>query len=145
MSRIRVPIVVGEGATQPAYATPGSAGVDLCSTAELTLEPMTRALIPTGIRVAIPHGFEGQIRPRSGMAIRQGLSMVNSPGTIDSDYRGEIQVIAINLGQEPIHIAPGDRIAQMVFCPVVQADFEVMDSLDETDRGEGGFGSTGKR
>ena len=129
----------------PAYQTGHSSGVDLQAD---ILEPVTlrsgeRQLIPTGISVAIPAGFEAQIRPRSGLAIKKGLSLVNTPGTIDADYRGEIKVIAINLGNEPILIEKGERIAQMVFVPVVQAQFEEVETLDETTRGAGGFGSTG--
>ena len=129
----------------PAYQTEHSSGVDLQAD---ILEPVTlrsgeRQLIPTGISVAIPAGFEAQIRPRSGLAIKKGLSLVNTPGTIDADYRGEIKVIAINLGNEPILIEKGERIAQMVFVPVVQAQFEEVETLDETTRGAGGFGSTG--
>lgn len=129
----------------PAYQTEHSSGVDLQAD---ILEPVTlqsgeRQLIPTGISVAIPAGFEAQIRPRSGLAIKKGLSLVNTPGTIDADYRGEIKVIAINLGKEPILIEKGERIAQMVFVPVVQAQFEEVETLDETTRGAGGFGSTG--
>lgn len=129
----------------PAYQTEHSSGVDLQAD---ILEPVTlrsgeRQLIPTGISVAIPAGFEAQIRPRSGLAIKKGLSLVNTPGTIDADYRGEIKVIAINLGKEPILIEKGERIAQMVFVPVVQARFEEVETLDETTRGAGGFGSTG--
>ena len=129
----------------PSYQTEHSSGVDLQAD---ILEPVTlqsgeRQLIPTGISVAIPAGFEAQIRPRSGLAIKKGLSLVNTPGTIDADYRGEIKVIAINLGKEPILIEKGERIAQMVFVPVVQAQFEEVETLDETTRGAGGFGSTG--
>ncbi len=145
MNSVNVPIVLAEGTTLPEYATPGAAGVDLRSRKDLILRPMERAMVPTGLRVAIPDGFEAQIRPRSGLAIKHGISMVNTPGTIDSDYRGEIQVLLINLGQEDFSIAVGDRIAQMVICPVVQASFEVVMELTDTDRGEGGFGSTGRQ
>jgi dUTP pyrophosphatase len=130
----------------PAYATAGSAGMDLMAAVEndFTLLPGNRALVPTGIRIAVPPGFEAQIRPRSGMAIKHGLSMVNTPGTIDSDYRGPVQVIVINHGQEPIVIQRGDRIAQMVICPVVRARLIEESPLPETVRGDGGFGHTGK-
>lgn len=144
MENIRVRIVLDEGTECPAYATPGSAGVDLRSRIALELKPMERALVPTGVRVEIPEGFEAQIRPRSGLAIRHGISMVNTPGTIDSDYRGEVHLILINFGQESLMIHPGDRVGQMVFTPVVQAQFEVVASLEATERGEGGFGSTGR-
>ncbi len=106
---------------------------------------MERKLIPTGLRISVPEGFEIQVRPRSGLALRHGLSMVNTPGTIDSDYRGEVGVILINLGQEPIAIQAGERIAQWVLCPVYQAEFTPVDELPPTGRGEGGFGSTGTK
>ena len=131
----------------PSYETAGAAGADLRANfpdkSVLTLQPGTRALIPTGLAVEIPPGFEMQIRPRSGSALKQGLSLPNTPGTIDSDYRGPLGVIVINLGQEPIRIAHGDRIAQAVIAPVVQAQFELVETLSETARGTGGFGSTG--
>lgn len=134
----------------PAYQTAGAAGADLCANlpveirAEgLTLQPMQRAICPTGLRVAIPDGYEMQIRPRSGLATKHGISLPNTPGTIDSDYRGPLGVALINLGLEAYTIRHGDRIAQAVVAPVVQADFAVVESLDSTVRGEGGFGSTG--
>lgn len=142
---IRIPTVCAPGTTPPKYQTSGSAGVDLSSTIAYSLQPMERKLIPTGLRVAIPEGFEGQVRPRSGLALRHGISMVNTPGTIDSDYRGEIGVILINLGSEAFDIQPGDRIGQLVITPIVQADFFEVTSLEETDRGDGGFGSTGRQ
>lgn len=111
---------------------------------DVRLEPMERKLVPTGVRMAIPPGFEGQVRPRSGLAIKHGLSMVNTPGTIDSDYRGEIGVLMINLGQEAVELKGGERIAQLVVCPVVRAELAMVDDLDATERGEGGFGSTGR-
>lgn len=135
----------GEGLDLPAYATPGAAGLDLRAAEPCTLEPMARRAVPTGIRVAIPPGWEAQIRPRSGLALRQGLSIPNAPGTIDSDYRGELKVLLINLGLEPIAIERGMRIAQMVLAPAPQAIIECTDDLDETIRGESGFGSTGTR
>lgn len=132
----------------PAYETVGSVGADLRANfpdrAPVTLAPGERRLIPTGIAVEIPAGFEMQIRPRSGLALKQGLSLPNTPGTIDSDYRGPLGVIVINLGQKPIRIAHGDRIAQAVVAPVVQARFELAETLSDTDRGTGGFGSTGQ-
>jgi len=129
----------------PQYATPGSAGADLYAAVQqpVVLHPGQRCRISTGIRIALPPGYEAQVRPRSGLADRYGLSMVNAPGTIDSDYRGVIQVILINLGQEPITIRRGDRIAQLVIAPVVQAIWQEVKNLPETERAEGGFGSTG--
>jgi dUTP pyrophosphatase len=130
----------------PAYQTAGSAGADLCADLEepLTLTPGQRALVPTGFAVEIPAGFEGQVRPRSGLAVKQGVGIPNAPGTIDSDYRGELQVALINLGQGPVVIRRGDRVAQLVIAPVVRAEFVLADDLAGTDRGSGGFGSTGR-
>lgn len=135
----------------PAYETTGAAGADLRANlpqearAEgITLQPLQRALIPTGLRMEIPHGFEVQIRPRSGLALKHGISLPNTPGTIDSDYRGPLGVILINLGDAPYTIQHGDRIAQMVVAPVVQASFTLTDALGDTERGTGGFGSTGR-
>lgn len=129
----------------PARASEHAAGFDLRAAvdAPLTLAPGERALVPTGISVAIPPGYEGQIRPRSGLAIRNGIALVNAPGTIDADYRGEVQVIAINLGAEAFTIARGDRIAQLVIGPVLEVALEAVEELGETVRGSGGFGSTG--
>ena len=129
----------------PARASEHAAGFDLRAAvdAPLTLAPGERALVPTGISVAIPPGYEGQIRPRSGLAIRHGIALVNAPGTIDADYRGEVQVIAINLGAETFTIARGDRIAQLVIGPVLEVALEAVEELGETVRGSGGFGSTG--
>jgi dUTP pyrophosphatase len=136
----------------PSYETAGAAGADLRANLRpedretgFTLDPMHRAVIPTGIRVAIPMGYEIQIRPRSGLAVKFGITLPNTPGTIDSDYRGPLGVALINLGTEPYTVRHGDRIAQAVIAPVVQAGFEVVDLLDETRRGAGGFGSTGRR
>ena len=128
----------------PAYMTEGAAGLDLCADIESNVElaPMARALIPTGIALALPIGCEAQIRPRSGLALKQGFTLVNSPGTIDSDYRGEIQVIAINLGSEPIVIERGQRIAQMVLQRVIRAQWHEVDELPSSARQEGGFGHT---
>lgn len=132
----------------PSYETPGAAGADLRANlpnrASVTLAPGERRLIPTGLIAEIPSGFEMQIRPRSGAALKQGLSLPNSPGTIDSDYRGALGVILINLGSKPVVIAHGDRIAQAVIAPVAQASFELAETLSETERGAGGFGSTGR-
>lgn len=140
---VKIPIVLSADATLPEYASAGAAGMDLRSTEEVELQPGQRKLVPTGIKAAIPEGFEGQVRPRSGLAIKQGLSMVNSPGTIDSDYRGEIGVILINHGQDVVKLSRGERIGQLVICPVYRAEWQVVDELDDTRRGEGGFGSTG--
>ena len=135
----------GEGLPLPSYQTAGSAGVDLCAALEssVTLQPFERALIPTGLKLAIPPGYEAQLRPRSGLALRQGLTVLNSPGTIDSDYRGEIGVILINLGQEPCELSRGMRVAQLVVAPVARAAWERVAALGPTARGQGGFGHTG--
>ena len=133
----------------PAYETAGAAGMDLrAAVAEeepIVLRPGARMAVPTGLAFALPQGFEGQVRPRSGLAARHGVTQVNTPGTIDSDYRGEVKVILINLGEEDFTIRRGDRIAQLVIAPVTQAQWTEVESLDETVRGEGGFGSTGGR
>ena len=128
----------------PAYATEASAGVDLRASEPCVIAPGARALVPTGIRLAIPCGYEAQIRPRSGLALKHGVALPNSPGTIDADYRGEVKVILINLGDEPFVVEPGDRIAQMVFAPVTRVAWCEVETLDATERGEGGFGSTGR-
>ena len=132
----------------PAYSTPLSAGMDLRAwlpDGPLTLQPLQRALVPTGIRIALPPGYECQIRPRSGMALKRGLTVLNSPGTIDADYRGEVGVIIVNLGQEPQTIADGERICQMVVARHDTVVWHTADTLDNTERGEGGFGHTGTR
>jgi dUTP pyrophosphatase len=136
----------GEGLELPKYSTSGSAGCDLRAAIEkeMTLPPGGRALVPTGIAIAIPTGYEGQVRMRSGLALKQGLTLLNAPGTIDSDYRGEVRVILANLGSEPAILRRGDRIAQLVFAPVAHARFEKASALPVTDRRDGGFGSTGK-
>ena len=149
MPEVRVLLKVlphGEGVEPPAYATAGSAGCDLRAAIEtsLLILPGGRARIPTGIAVAIPAGYEGQVRMRSGLAHDKGLALLNAPGTIDSDYRGEIQVILANLGSEPVTLERGERIAQLVFSPVVRATFQGVQELPSSHRGEGGFGSTGK-
>jgi dUTP pyrophosphatase len=144
--RVRVARVPGAGDLPlPAPATPGAAGLDLRAAVdgELVIEPGARALVPTGLRVAIPDGFEGQVRPRSGLAWRHGITLPNTPGTIDCDYRGEVQVILLNTGREPVTVRRGDRIAQLVIGPVVRARFEEVAELDATERGERGFGSSG--
>lgn len=137
----------GEGLPQPAYQTSGAAGFDLAAAVPAgetwTLAPGERRLVPTGLSFAVPQGFEAQIRPRSGLAFKHGIGVVNAPGTIDSDYRGEVQVLLVNLGQQPWSFTRGERIAQCVIAPVVQVQFEAVDQLDDTPRGQGGFGSTG--
>ncbi len=129
----------------PAYATAQSAGLDLMAavTHEVTLAPGARQLIPTGLAIALPAGFEAQVRPRSGLALKHGITVLNSPGTIDADYRGEVQVLLINHGGAPFVIKRGDRIAQMVVAPVTQIAWSIVDQLDQTERGSGGYGSTG--
>ena len=131
----------------PTYETAQAAGMDLRAavTEPMTLAPGERAAVPTGIAIALPPGYEAQVRPRSGLARKAGISMVNSPGTIDADYRGEVQVLLINHGQEPFTVNRGDRIAQLVVAPVVQATWQEVESLDETERGAGGFGHTGTK
>jgi len=145
MERIDVLIKTLDGATVPVYATDYSSGVDLCAFVEesVVLDPMERALVPTGIFIGIPEGFEAEVRPRSGIAHKHGVTVLNTPGTIDSDYRGEVKVILINLGKEPFTISKGDRIAQMVFKRLARVDFRPVANLADTCRGEGGFGSTG--
>jgi dUTP pyrophosphatase len=128
----------------PRYETAGAAGLDLRADVDVALAPGERRLVPTGLAVEIPPGYEGQVRPRSGLAVRHGVGMVNAPGTIDSDYRGEIGVLLVNHGQVPVSFARGERIAQLVIAPVVQAELVLVDALSATDRGGGGFGSTGR-
>jgi dUTP pyrophosphatase len=133
----------GEGLPLPAYATTGAAGMDVVAAEDVVIAPGARHAVATGLAVAIPQGYEIQVRPRSGLALKHGITVPNTPGTIDSDYRGELKVILINLGSEPFVIARGDRIAQLVLAPVVQAAWHEVAELDATERGEGGFGSTG--
>ncbi len=130
----------------PAYQTTNAAGLDLSAAIEdeVVIESLQRKLIPTGLSVAIPVGFEGQVRPRSGLAWRHGVTVLNSPGTIDADYRGELKVLLVNLSDAPFRLARGERIAQLVICPVERAELEMVAELDETDRGAGGYGSTGR-
>lgn len=130
----------------PEYATPYSAGMDLRANIDepVTLKPLQRTLIPTGLYIQLPEGYEAQIRPRSGLAIKHGISLVNTPGTIDADYRGEIRVILVNLSSEDFIVNDGERICQMVIAQYAQAQWESVDKLDETERGAGGFGHTGK-
>lgn len=136
----------GRGLPLPSYASEASSGLDLRAALEreVTIPPGGWALIPTGIKVAIPLGFEGQVRPRSGLALKHGITILNAPGTIDSDYRGEVKVILVNLGREPFVVRRGDRIAQLVVLPVAKAKVEVVKEVSPTERGEGGFGSTGR-
>ena len=138
--------VVNRGHQQlPAYATPQSAGMDLRANLEapVTLHPLERRLIPTGLHIALPEGYEAQVRPRSGLALKHGITVLNSPGTIDADYRGEIGVVLINLSQQDFIVNDGERIAQLVIARYEQADFELVEALNETERGEGGYGHTG--
>ncbi len=138
----------GEGLPLPAYETTGAAGLDLRAavgpTTPMTIAPGARALVPTGFSMAVPEGYEAQVRPRSGLALRHGITCLNAPGTIDSDYRGEIGVILINHGTEPFVILRGERVAQLVLAPVTRGDLVEVDALEETARGAGGFGSTGR-
>ncbi len=134
----------GEGLPLPAYASEHAAGLDVVAAESLTLAPGARHAVATGFAIAIPHGYEVQVRPRSGLALKHGLSVLNTPGTIDSDYRGEVKVILANLGGEPFEIVRGERIAQLVPAPVQRARFEEVEDLDATARGGGGFGSTGR-
>ena len=148
MNTCRIKILAEEGVKLPSYQTVGAAGADICAFipdgSKIVIKPGERFMVPTGIKMAIPEGFEVQIRPRSGLAAKNGITCLNTPGTIDSDYRGEVKVILINLGKEDFVISSGDRIAQMVVAPVTVGIFEQTDFLDETARGTGGFGHTGK-
>ena len=148
MTAVGVPIMRlphGADLPLPSYATEGAAGMDLMAAidAPVTLDPLARAMVPTGIAIALPAGFEAQVRPRSGLAAKNGVTVLNSPGTVDADYRGEVKVILVNLSDEPFEIQPGMRIAQMVIAPVTRAAWDERDNLDDTARGAGGFGSTG--
>lgn len=137
----------GRGLDLPAYESEHAAGMDLRAALaegeEVTLAPGARAMVPTGLAIALPEGFEAQVRPRSGLAAKQGVTVLNSPGTVDADYRGEVKVILINHGNAPVEITRGMRIAQMLFAPVTRGTFVAVETLDETARGTGGFGSTG--
>lgn len=144
---MKVKVVNKSNNALPAYETKNSAGMDLCAylpDGPVTLQPMQRALIPTGLYIEIPEGYEGQVRPRSGLAFKHGITVLNTPGTIDADYRGELKQILINLSNEPFVINNGDRIAQIVFARCEQAEMVEVDELSETERGAGGFGHTGK-
>ncbi|WNJ99992.1 dUTP diphosphatase [Thalassospiraceae bacterium LMO-JJ14] len=148
MNEIRVDVVRlahGKDLPLPAYATAESAGMDLlcAETGSVTLEPGSRAMIATGIAIQLPHGFEAQVRPRSGLAAKHGVTVLNSPGTIDADYRGEIKVILINLGDQPVMLSRAERIAQMVIAPVTRTRLHEVETLENSARGSGGFGSTG--
>jgi len=152
MTELSIPLQFlphGEGLPLPARQTQDAAGMDLLAAlpaeTPMLLLPGQRGLVPTGFAMALPPGYEAQVRPRSGLAARHGITVLNAPGTIDADYRGEVQVLLVNLGQEPFTIARGDRIAQMVVAPVTAAQFEVAEILDDTLRGPNGFGSTGRR
>lgn len=142
--RVDVELVEGTGATLPVRATAGAAGYDICASEAVTLAPGAFGKVRTGLKLAIPPGYEAQVRPRSGLAARQGVTVLNAPGTIDSDYRGEVCVVLINHGREPFVIEPGMRIAQLVFAPVTAVTFRDVPTLDPTARGAGGFGSTGR-
>ncbi len=143
---IKVKIVNHSPYPCPAYATPQSAGLDLkaCLEQPVVLKPLQRVLVPTGLFIALPAGYEAQVRPRSGLALKHGITVLNSPGTVDADYRGELCVILVNLSDEPFEIAPGERIAQMVVARHEQVEWEQVEELDATERGAGGFGHTGK-
>ena len=150
MSAVRVQVTRLPGSADlplPQPATAGAAGLDLraCLAGALTIAPGTRALVPTGIAVALPQGYEAQVRPRSGLALRTGLTLLNSPGTVDADYRGEIQVLVVNLGETPVVLERGDRIAQLVVQPVPRVEWEEVEALPVSVRGAGGFGHTGTR
>jgi dUTP pyrophosphatase len=135
-----------DGVDLPRAMTPLAAGLDLAADLdrEIVLDPLGRATVPTGVAIALPEGYEAQVRPRSGLAARHGVTLLNTPGTIDADYRGEIRVILVNLGSDPVTIAPGERIAQMIIAPVARVEWQEVSDLEPTDRGSGGFGHTGR-
>lgn len=143
----KVKVINKSGYPLPSYQTAGSAGLDLQAVLEdsISLKPLERALVKTGLYIALEPGYEAQVRPRSGLAYKQGISVLNAPGTIDADYRGEIGVILVNLSNEEVSIAPGERIAQLVIAQYSRITWDISESLDETDRGAGGFGSTGQK
>lgn len=145
MDRITVKIINKSGHELPTYETPSSAGMDVraCLKEPITLQPLERALVPTGLRIQLPHGYECQMRPRSGLALKHGISLVNTPGTVDADYRGEIGAIVINLSNEPFTINDGERICQMVITKYSHVEWETVERIDETIRGKGAFGHTG--
>lgn len=144
---IQLPVINNSPYELPDYATISSAGLDLKAVLDqpLILQPLERKIIGTGLKIALPEGYEAQVRPRSGLAARHGITVLNAPGTIDADYRGEIGVILVNLSNEAFEIVPGERIAQLVLAQYTQVDWQLTETLDDTDRGEGGFGSTGKK
>ena len=144
---IQLPVINDSPYDLPSYATVSSAGLDLKAVLDqpISLQPLERKIIGTGLKIALPEGFEAQVRPRSGLAAKHGITVLNAPGTIDADYRGEIGVILVNLSNEAVEISPGERIAQLVVARYTQVNWEKVTSLDTTDRGEGGFGSTGKK
>lgn len=145
MNRIDIKIIASEGAVVPCYKTEGAAGADVCAllSEKIVLKPGKRTVVPTGLFFEIPQGYEIQVRPRSGLAAKNGVTVLNTPGTIDSDYRGELKVILVNLGEEDFEISSGDRIAQIIVAPVTIGNFIQSESISETERGSGGFGSTG--
>lgn len=147
MNKIDIKCFALEGAAVPQYKTEGAAGADICALLEnsITIKPFERAMIPTGLFFEIPEGYEIQVRPRSGLAAKNGVTVLNTPGTIDSDYRGEVKVVLINLGKEEFVVNNGDRIAQIIVAPVTIGNFIKSETLSETERGDGGFGSTGKK
>ncbi len=147
METIKVKIINSSSNELPTYATPSSAGMDVraANVEPIVLGPLERALIPTGLRVELPQGYEMQLRPRSGLALRNGITLLNTPGTIDADYRGEIGVILVNLSNEPFTVNPGERICQMIITNYTHVEWDLTDELDQTERGEGGFGHTGVR
>ena len=138
--------MTGADVPLPAYQSTGAVGLDLCAAVveDVSIAPGERKLVPTGVRVAIPEGYEGQVRPRSGLALKFGITVLNAPGTIDPDYRGELMVLLVNHGDAPFVVRRGERIAQLVICPVARAELVVVETLDETARGAGGYGSTGR-
>jgi dUTP pyrophosphatase len=144
MNKVKV-YYTGQDVKAPHYQSAGAAGADIYAQLEdpIVIKPMERAMVPTGMSIALPQGFEAQIRPRSGLAWKQGLTVLNSPGTIDCDYRGEVRILLINLGEKDVTVSQGDRIAQMIIAPYIQGEFILKEKLDETLRGAGGFGSTG--
>lgn len=144
MGKVSIQVVLSEGAKLPTYATPNSAGADVYCREAFTLNPGERKLIFTGIKMQLPDGYECQVRPRSGLAVKHGITVLNSPGTIDADYRGDCGIILINTSNAPYNFEAGERIAQFVISPVIQADWGVTLFLDQTERGEGGFGHSGK-
>ncbi len=146
-ARVKVRRVGGRGEPLPlpAYHTAGAAGADLRSDVDVVIAPGERVPVPTGLAIEIPEGYEGQVRARSGLALRAGLGLPNAPGTIDSDYRGELSVLLVNWGRDPVALKRGDRIAQLVVAPVARAEFELVDGLSESARGDGGYGHTGRR